>query len=64
MTEKTKREKVENFLAAGYSLTAWEAIRMFNVTRLSAIIYELKKEGWPIRTHKLDNTKAVAYSIK
>lgn len=38
------------------SITSWEAIEEYGATRLSAIIYNLRKAGYPI-TMKLKPTK-------
>lgn len=40
----TKKSQVLNYLQNHKKITSWEAIQMFKATRLSAIIYELKKE--------------------
>lgn len=45
-TKLTKQKKIELHLIEEGSITSWEAIEQYGVTRLSAIIYNLKKEGW------------------
>ena len=41
-------EKILHYLKQGNKLTSWEAIHKFRATRLSAIIYNLKKYGYDI----------------
>lgn len=40
---------LEHLMAYG-SITSWEAIQRYRITRLSAIIYILKKMGYKITT--------------
>jgi hypothetical protein len=44
----TKFSNVAKYLEVVSSITSWEAIEKFNVTRLSAIIHLLRKQGWVI----------------
>lgn len=44
---------VRAYLLEGHSLTSMDAIRLFGATRLSAIIFKLKKEGLEIATHSI-----------
>ena len=49
--EKTTQEKeVLDYLRKIGSITSWEAIVEFGATRLSAIIYNLRKKGYNIET--------------
>lgn len=41
----TKLKMVQDYLNNGKTLTSLQAIKMFNLTRLSAAIYKLKKAG-------------------
>ena len=50
--EKTTQEKeVLDYLRKIGSITSWEAIVEFGATRLSAIIYNLRKKGYNIETN-------------
>jgi hypothetical protein len=49
----TKRRKVELHLIAEGYITSWEAIEQYGVTRLSAVIYCLKHDGWTFETEKI-----------
>lgn len=52
--EKTTQEKeVLDYLRKIGSITSWEAIVEFGATRLSAIIYNLRKKGYNIETNDL-----------
>jgi uncharacterized DUF497 family protein len=41
----TKKELIRKHLKTHGSITTWEAIGHYRVTRLSGIIYELRREG-------------------
>lgn len=47
---KTQKEEVLEYLKNNKKITILEAIYSLGVTRLSAIIYSLKKEGYNINT--------------
>ena len=50
--EKTTQDKeVLDYLRKIGSITSWEAIVEFGATRLSAIIYNLRKKGYNIETN-------------
>ena len=57
----TKKKMVENYLNTGRTITSWEAIRLFGATRLSDIIFKLKKEGKQIQ-RRLINNEGTHYS--
>lgn len=44
----TKQEKVLSHLKANKSITPLEALKKYGTFRLSALIFNLKKEGWNI----------------
>lgn len=46
----TKKEKVKRHLLEHGTITSWEAIMKYNATRLSDIIFCLRKEGYDIET--------------
>ena len=60
MKKVTQRERVLRYLKDNNSITSWEAIKEFGATRLSAIIFDLKKEGhcfdeeWVSTTNRYD----------
>lgn len=43
-------EKILRHLQDIGSITPWEAIRQYGITRLGARIYDLKRQGHPIET--------------
>ena len=53
----SQREEVLTHLKKGLPITSWEAIHKFRATRLSAIIYDLRKAGYTIITENLVNEK-------
>ena len=50
MAKVTKQKMVEDYLIKNGSISSLEAINNFWATRLSAIIFTLKKEGWQFDT--------------
>jgi hypothetical protein len=42
----TQQDRILRYLKDNSSITSWEAIKEFGVTRLSAVIYNLKKKGY------------------
>lgn len=60
----TKIKKVRDWLESGHSITAMDAVRMFNAYRLSAIIFELRKK-MNIETQMITNGKSrfASYSL-
>lgn len=47
----THADRVEQYLKDKGSITSWEAIQQFGITRLSAVIYDLRyKRGLNIST--------------
>jgi vancomycin resistance protein YoaR len=54
----TKTKMVSNHLVSVGSITSWEAIQKFRATRLSSIIFNLKKAGFIITTTNEVNGKS------
>ena len=46
----SQRDDIIRHLVEQGSITAWEAIKEYGSTRLSAIVYELRKKGWNIES--------------
>lgn len=51
-----KHKAVLEWLKAGSSISSIEAVENFGATRLSAIIFNLKKQGYNIETVMCDGT--------
>lgn len=45
---ETKTNQVRDYLEEHGSITSWDAIQLFRATRLSAIIFTLRKKGYLI----------------
>lgn len=56
MSRVTKTSQVLNHLKRYGSITSLEAIEMYGATRLSAIIFELRKHGYNIKTMRMEFT--------
>lgn len=50
MPKTTKIAQVKKHLKEKGSITSWEAIRLYGSTRLSDIIFKLRKLDWNIET--------------
>jgi|TARA_R100000084_G_C4637105_1_gene141573 hypothetical protein len=48
--KKTKKQKIKEHLEMGNTISQRDAIQLFNAYRLSAIIFDLKKDGIRIET--------------
>lgn len=60
---ETKVNKVKAHLSSAGSITSWEAISLYRATRLSAIIFSLRKNGWNITSVRMEDgeSKFVKY---
>ena len=54
----TQKQRILNYLKEHKSITQLEAINIFWDWRLSAKIYQLKKEGYPIKTEMIKVKRA------
>lgn len=52
MDKMSQIQKVLEYMEAGHTITSMDAFRMFYVTRLSDIIFRLRKLGHRIITHR------------
>lgn len=62
----SKIDKVYAHLKKGKTLTSWEAITKYQVTRLAAVIFELKLKGYDIKTIMVesDNCRYAKYKME
>ena len=51
LKKPSKHDMVKNHLMLNGTITTWEAIEKYGATRLSAIIFNLRKKGYNIVTH-------------
>lgn len=49
----TKKQKILNHLKSGKTITSMEAINLYGVTRLAAVVHTLKKEMHPIQSENV-----------
>lgn len=47
---KTQTDELINFLQDHKEISSWEAFERFGITRLSGLIYEIKRKGYVIKT--------------
>ena len=50
---KNQKQNVLDYLKKHKSITSWEAIQEFHITRLAAVIFDLKDEGYIISTQRM-----------
>lgn len=55
MKKKSQQENIKEYLLQGYPITPLDALSMFGCFRLSAIIFNLKKEGLQFNTRLIKN---------
>ena len=55
---ETKIKAIKSHLLTKGNITSWEAIQKYNATRLSAIIFNLKRNGMDITTTPETNGKS------
>ena len=51
MAEKSQYEQIKEYLEDGNKITGLDALRKFGCYRLSAVIFKLRQNGYPIETH-------------
>ena len=51
MPKKSQKENILEYLQIGNKITTLEALYQFGSFRLSAVIFELRQEGYNIITH-------------
>ena len=64
MKSKSKTKKVLDHLIEKGSITSWEAINLYGATRLSAIIFNLRKKGHLISTVDILETDRYGDDVK
>tara|TARA_R110000822_G_scaffold225057_1_gene357899 strand:- start:330 stop:557 length:228 start_codon:yes stop_codon:yes gene_type:complete len=67
MKRKTQKDKIEEYLKSGKSITPIDALEMFGCFRLGAHIFTLRGEGLKIRTDFVTNrynTKFAKYTLE
>jgi len=55
MEKMTQEKAILQHLKQFGSITSWEAIQEYGATRLSAIILNLRKQGYKIETHEMQS---------
>lgn len=58
----TQQMKVLEYLKAGHTITNMDAFRLFNATRLSDIIFNLRRKGYDIATLKEKTKDGTVYA--
>jgi hypothetical protein len=54
---KSQLQKVKSHLTQKKSITSWEAIEKYKITRLASVIHTLRKDGWIINNKPMTNSE-------
>jgi|TARA_R110000751_G_scaffold10654_2_gene38614 hypothetical protein len=57
MEIRTQKQNILKHLQDGSSITPLTALESYGCFRLAAIVFDLKKEGWNIKTNITKNSK-------
>jgi hypothetical protein len=61
-------KQVERHLKKRKSITTWDAIQLYGITRLSALIFTLREDGYNIESKRIDDKNSrkwwTKYSLK
>ena len=60
----TQEELIKKHIIKRGSITSWEAIQRYGVTRISAVIYLLREEGMKIKTEYIVKKNRYGYLVK
>lgn len=61
---KTQKQEILNYLLSKGSINQWKAFSLFRISRLSAIIWQLKQEGFKIKTIRYSGFKPKSYYVE
>lgn len=56
-------EMIKTHLMRRGSITSWEAIKLYGCTRLSAKIYDLRQDGFNIKTENITKNNKYGYPV-
>mgnify|MGYP003658599951 CR=1 FL=1 len=60
--KSSQKERILDYMKRGRSLTPIDALNIFGCFRLSAVIFDLKKEGHPIQMELVKNQNNKNYA--
>lgn len=55
----TQKEQVIHHLKQKGAITSWEAIQEYGITRLSAKIFDLRKDGYKIKSTTITKRRGI-----
>ncbi len=64
IAKTTQKEKILKHLQNFGSITSWDAIELYGATRLSAIIYSLRQEGYKITSRNEKGRNRYGHPVK
>lgn len=60
---KSQQQRLRSYLRQYGKITAKQALDKFGTKNLRARIYELRNEGWDIRSEESKNNRTVVYRV-
>ena len=60
---ESKRKQIEQYLLKHKKITNWQSIILFRYTRLSDVIWRMRKEGYNIISVKNEKQSYVTYKL-
>lgn len=64
MARRTQQQAVLEWLKTGAGITSMEAFRSLGATRLSAIVFELRRKGYDIDSEDVTVTNRMGAKVK
>lgn len=63
--KKSKSQKLKDHLRKHKTITSWDAIQLFKITRLASEIFKLKAKGWYFKTteEEKNGTRYAVYEL-
>ncbi len=60
---KSQQKEIKEHLLRGKKISQKKALVYYDITRLTSVIHELKKQGWDIKTEYRANERGGRYAV-
>lgn len=64
MARKSQRDYVLEWLQTGAGITSYDAFRELGITRLSAVIFDLRRKGYDIKSERIERTNRFGETVR
>ena len=61
-SQESKAAKIRQWILSGKPLTQWECTMQFRYLRLGALIHDMRKQGYQIKTELIEQDGGGAYA--